>query len=160
MIGVHDMTHAELVARAARWLKNTAKCGVVLTEFVSRADEVPDAVGWCAPNNRQALSYLIECKASLSDFYADRKKPGRTAKNWHRGIGRYRFYMATPGVLTTELVRKHRPKWGLLEVGKRTVRVKLHAERFGLATAWREIALLYSYTRRIQQYGLSLSEAQ
>jgi hypothetical protein len=153
------MTHDELVARAARWLKNTVKCGVVLTEFATHADEVPDAIGWLIHSGRPH-SYLIECKTSRSDFYADRRKPGRTPRNGHRGIGRWRYYMAPPGVLTAELVRKHRPKWGLLEVGKRSVRVRLQAESFALETAWRELPLLYSYARRIHQYGLSLDDAQ
>ncbi len=53
-------THGELVERAGRWLRNSAvipgfrlvhkrkvKCGVVLTEMVSNAQETPDAIG-CA----------------------------------------------------------------------------------------------------------------
>lgn len=137
------MTHAELVVRAARWLKNTQHCGVVLTELVSYANEVPDAIGW--KMSGWPCSYLVECKASLDDFYADRRKPGRTSKSGHRGVGRYRYYMVERDLLTVELVRRHRPKWGLLEVGRRTVRVKLKAEPFSLEIAWRELPLLYTY---------------
>jgi hypothetical protein len=151
------LTHADLVARAERWLRNTKKCGVVLTEFASSSSEIPDATGWQTGGR---FSFLVECKISLSDFYGDRKKPGRTPKNGHRGIGRYRYYMAPRGVLTADLVRKHRPKWGLLEVGPRVVRVKLKAEPFSLETAWRELPLLYSYVRRVQQYGVSLGDVQ
>jgi hypothetical protein len=156
-IQLPHLTHAELVARAERWLRNTKKCGVVLTEFSSSCSEIPDAIGWQTGGR---FSYLVECKTSVSDFYADKKKPGRSPKNAHRGIGRFRYYMAPPGVLTADLVKQHRPKWGLLEVQARTVRVRLKAEPFSLATAWRELPVLYSYARRIHQYGLTLDQAQ
>lgn len=151
------MTHADLVARGARWLKNTKKCGVVLTEFHSSSPEIPDAIGFQAGGQ---FSILIECKTSVSDFYSDVKKPGRSGALRHHGLGRWRYYMAPPGVLTSDLVRKNRPGWGLLEVGARTVRVKLKAEQFSMSTAWRDLPVLYSYCRRIDQYGLTLDESQ
>jgi len=150
------VTHAELVKRAARWLRNTQHCGVVLTEFHSNADEIPDAIGWSCGR----FSYLVECKTSVDDFHADRKKPGRQGLRQCQGIGRFRYYLAPPGVLSVDLVRKHRPRWGLLECWPRTVRVKLKAEMFGLSTAWRELPLFYSFARRIMQYGLTIDEAQ
>lgn len=152
---VVSMTHADLVERAVRWLRNTKRCGVVLSEFVSSSLEVPDAIGWPTGG---LFSYLIECKTSCSDFYKDGRKPFR--RNQYAGVGRFRFYLAPPGVLTPELVRKHRSRWGLLEATPRTIRVRLAAEQFALATAWRELPLLYSYCRRISQYGLTLDEAQ
>lgn len=151
------MTHDELVERAARWLSGSQRCGVVLTEFASSSSEVPDAIGW---QKGARFSFLIECKTSVSDFYADKKKPGRSGYNLYAGVGRLRYYMTPPGLLTREIVRKHRPKWGLLEARKSIVKVKLSAEPFALATAWRELPLLYSYARRIHQYGLTLEEAQ
>jgi hypothetical protein len=151
------MTHAELVQRAVRWLRNTRRCGVVFAEFRSSSMEIPDAIGW---HNGGRVSYLVECKTSVSDFYADKLKPGRTGLMAKAGVGRYRYYMAPPGVLSAELVRKHRPRWGLLEAGPRSVRVLLKAESFCLETAWRELPLLYAYARRIDQYGLTLDEAQ
>lgn len=151
------MTHDDLVARAARWLKNTKNCGVVLTEWHSYAAEIPDAIGWQAnPWN----THLIECKTSLGDFYADKKKPGRYGRRAYMGCGRLRYYMAEPGILSVDLVRRHRPKWGLLEVRKRTVTVALQAERFCLETAWRELPLLYAYARRMHQYGLTPDQVQ
>lgn len=154
------MTHAELVERAARWLRNTRKCGVVLTEFHSASVEIPDAIGWNASQAHIPRSILVECKTSLSDFYSDGKKPGRKGRTATHGIGRERYYLAPPDILTAELVRRNRPKWGLLEAWPKSIRVKLNAESFCLQTAWRELPVLYSFARRISQYGLTLSEAQ
>lgn len=148
------MTHAELVERAAKWLRNSRNCGVVLTEFHSYAGEIPDAIGFQSSPHK---SVLIECKTSVSDFYADAKKPGRRTSH---GIGRRRYYLAPLGVLTAELVRKHRPRWGLLEATARNIRATLDAEPFGLETSWRELPLLYAYARRIAQYGFTLDEVQ
>jgi hypothetical protein len=39
------MTHVELVARAARWLR-TQGCPIVFAELVTTAGESPDAIGW------------------------------------------------------------------------------------------------------------------
>jgi len=46
--------------------------------------EIPDAIGWHAGH-----CLLIECKTSLSDFCADRRKPART---YGPAIGEWRFY--------------------------------------------------------------------
>ena len=147
------MTHSELVQRAARWLRNQG-CGVVLAEMHSYAGEIPDAIGWKAGR----FSILIECKVSRSDFYADAHKVSR--RRWSGGMGHHRYYLAPAGVLTPELVRAKRPRWGLLEVHPKTVRVRLRPESNGTATAWRELPLLLSYVRRVQQYGLGLDEVQ
>lgn len=152
------MTHAELVERAARWLKNTKRCGIVLTEFDAGIGEKPDAVGWGSHGSR---SYQVECKTSLNDFYADKKKSGRCGVSVRSGIGRWRFYLTPPGLLVADTVRRMRPRWGLLEVRGRIIRVVVDAEAWGRAdTAWSELPLLYSYARRIHQYGLTLDEAQ
>lgn len=104
------MTHDELCERAARWLRNTKRCRIVLREVVSCAGEEPDAIGWLGTGQ----SILVECKVSRSDFRADQKKHVRA---WG-GIGAFRFYL-TPG----ELVRADElPEgWGLLEVRGRSV---------------------------------------
>lgn len=140
-------THKELVERAARWLKNTKHCGVVLTEFVSFSPETPDAIGW---ENSGLWSYLVECKTSVSDFYADKNKPGRTLRRL-AGLGRERYYMAPKGVLTIERVKKNRPGWGLLEVCGRRVMVRLKAIPNDHQTRIKETPLLYSYARRMQE---------
>jgi hypothetical protein len=151
------MTHSELVERAARWLKNTKRCGVVLAEFHSWSTETPDAIGWTGGCHN---SFLVECKTSRSDFYADKKKPGRSGLRARAGIGRERYYMAPVGVLSADLVTKHQPAWGLLEVTGRQVRVRRKPVPYGHEARWREMPLLYSYVRRVFQYGLSLDEVQ
>lgn len=139
-------THKELVDRAARWLKNTKRCGVVLTEFVSYAAENPDAIGWV---NGGLWSYLIECKTSLSDFYSDKNKPGRSLRRL-AGLGRERYYLTPKGLLGADRVRRNRPGWGLLEVCGRQIRVKLKPIPNDHWTKLRELPVIYSYARRLQ----------
>lgn len=105
--------HDELVKRAARWLKGTCGCSAVLTELraFTASGECPDAVGW-----RSNYSILVECKASRSDYLADKKKAFRLDAG--RGIGTYRFYLCPPGVI--ELVDLPEA-WGLLYAEKRTI---------------------------------------
>jgi hypothetical protein len=114
-------THADLVKRAALWLRNKINCRVVLTEQPTGSGEIPDAIAWKYWN----LSYLVECKVSRSDFFADRCKPFRCDPA--SGMGMYRFFMAPAGVLTPEDVSSHLG-WGLLEVRGRNVRVLKEAE--------------------------------
>lgn len=97
------MTHAELVARARSWLRRQG-CAIVLTEFHANTEEKPDAIGW-----RDGLSLLVECKASRSDFLADRRKPFRASG----GMGDWRFFLAPPGVAKAEDMALY-PGWGLL----------------------------------------------
>lgn len=97
---VYHPTHADLVARAGRWLKNDRRCAVVFTEHVCQAvDEFPDAIGW----KPSGWSIKVECKASKADFYKDRAKPFNKAD---RGMGGELYYMAPVGLLTKEDVRK------------------------------------------------------
>lgn len=147
------MTHADLVARAVRWLRNTRGCGVVLDEWVSRSPETPDAIGW-AEGGRE--SHLVECKTSLSDFYADARKPGRRGAG---GLGRYRWYLTPPKLLTADRVRKNRPRWGLLEALPHSIRVVLRAEPYSMETAWRDIMPLYSFARAFSSPTIGAHEA-
>lgn len=99
------MTHDELVERAARWLKSKG-CSLVFQEMVTLQSETPDAIGW---RDSGATSYLVECKASRSDFHADKNK------SFRRGdvpaLGRYRYYLCPPGMIRPEDLP---PRWGLL----------------------------------------------
>lgn len=144
------LTHDELLQRAARWLRNTKRCGVVLTEFVSGAREIPDAIGW---THGGRWSYLVECKTSVGDFYAESRKPGRRTEDFYGALGRERYYMAEKGILSVERVKHNRPGWGLLEICGRRVRVKLKAIPFDHRCLIREVPLMYSLIRRhnIQQ---------
>jgi hypothetical protein len=110
-----ELTHAELVERAASWLRNRMNCRVVLTEQATGCGEIPDAIGWKYGSH----SYLVECKVSRADFFSDRMKPFRADPV--RGIGLYRYYMAPAGVLSAEDVDALGQGWGLLLVRGRSV---------------------------------------
>lgn len=105
--------HDELVQRAVRWLKGSCGCSTALSEMraLTTSGECPDAVGW-----RSDYSILVECKASRSDFLADRKKNFRS--NPERGIGTYRFYLCPPGMITIDDLPE---SWGLLYAEERTI---------------------------------------
>jgi hypothetical protein len=135
------MTHADLVARAARWLANTRRCSVVATERNAwGAGEAPDAIGWTCYGH----SVLVECKTTVADFYSDQRKPGRRAGSL--GMGRERFYLTPEGLLAG----KYLPDgWGLLELRGRSVRVIAHAAvRVDPHATCREAPLLVAIVRR------------
>lgn len=63
---------------------------------------------------------MVECKISISDYYADTRKPFRTDGNQ---IGAERYYFTPPNILNPERMPEG---WGLVEVrGKRCVFVVL-----------------------------------
>lgn len=100
------MTHAELVVRAERWLKQRG-CGVVIRDpFQSwtESGEQPDAIGW-----RDGISILVECKVSRADFLADKTKHFRLDPT--KGMGDWRFYLTPPGVASPEDLPAG---WGLI----------------------------------------------
>ncbi len=105
-------THAELVSRAVRWLKNSRGCAVVCWRARMVCTEQPDALGWTG----MGWSTLVECKVSRADFRRDLEK-------WHRkgtGLGNHRFYLTPPGLVRVDEVPEG---WGLLECHPATVRV-------------------------------------
>lgn len=109
------MTHAELVDRGARWLKNKG-CRVVLRDPFKAAvstGECPDVIGW-----RDGLSLLIECKTSRADFLADAKKPFRVDPC--AGMGDWRFYMSPSGIIRADELPDG---WGLLVAHPRRIEV-------------------------------------
>ena len=106
------MTHGELVLRAERWLYNIVGCGVVFRELCCAESEQPDAIGW-----KWGESFLVECKASRSDFLADKKKIFRRYP--YQGMGNHRFYMCPPGIIKPEEVPEG---WQLLYVTGKQVR--------------------------------------
>jgi hypothetical protein len=105
----NKITHAELIELGMKWLITRHRCPVVISEIVTSDPEQPDVLGF---HDRQ--SFLIECKISRSDFYADRSKSFR--KNPMFGVGQRRWYMAPLGVIKKNEIP---PKWGLLEVTDR-----------------------------------------
>ncbi len=129
--------HAALVRRAARWLRGTRRCGLVLVECqASCCTEIPDAIGW----DGRGRSTLVECKVSRSDFYADRRKPGAGTR-----IGCFRYYLTPPGVLDPKLLP---PGWGLLEAGK-CVRHRVKATPSETVNQRAEIGLLVAELSRV-----------
>ena len=99
------MTHDELVGHAKRWLKSI-NCRALISELASAAEEEPDAIGW-----RSGVSILVECKASRSDFLADKKKKWRIKPS--KGMGSWRFFMCEAGLIKPEELPE---KWGLVYV--------------------------------------------
>ena len=150
-------THAELVERAGRWLRNSAhtkmdmgkpevrRCGVVLTDPLG-ADEHPDAIGWFGGG----ISILIECKASRSDFLADKRKWTRRVceQNGEKhGMGQYRFYMSPPGIIHLDDLADS--KWGLLVCVCRSAKTRKLSGRF-TCNQRAEFGLLWSGLRAAQ----------
>ena len=86
------ISHKELVDRAFNYLKYSLNCSVVFKERIGSTSENPDAIGF-----KQGFSYLIECKASRADFFADEKK--RFRQRPEEGMGDERYFMAPVGML-------------------------------------------------------------
>lgn len=144
------MTHADLVKRAASWLRRTKGCGVVLTEHTT-GEEFPDAIGY-----RRGGSIMVECKVSRSDFFADQKKPSRQRGQAERPAWQC-WYLTPPGLLKPDELQ---PWWGLLEAGDRLVRV---VKAPNTEMAWddrdpsvlrHDVRRLYQEVRRYQAQGL------
>lgn len=144
-----DLLHSELCAAAVKWLKKSAGCGVAITEMVSVAGEIPDAIGW-----RSGVSILIEVKTTRSDFLADRKKAWRIDATL--GMGDWRFFLAPKGLLMPDEIPAG---WGLLEITekgvKRTHRVPIGNCSWGspplMGNKRAETILLCSALRRIDK---------
>ncbi|MDR2782552.1 MAG: hypothetical protein LBB48_01685 [Treponema sp.] len=145
-----EISHAELVELGRDWLIRpyctTAPyghygCSVVLTELstATYCNEIPDVLGFC-PNK----SILIECKASLSDYRADQKKPFRMVSE--NALGLLRWYLAPKGLIPVQEIPE---KWGLLEVlpGRSIIAAK-KAEPQGRGYE-SEITCLLSLLRRL-----------
>jgi hypothetical protein len=139
------MTHAELVVRAIRWLRNQKGCSFVLSEqFAAGVAEQPDAIGWKYGDQ----SHLIECKVSRSDFFADAAKPFRC--NGAKGMGMFRYYMVPSGLVTAAEVQERYVEWGLLELMGRGVRVLLKPVAQIKHSEKAELEYLVSALRRTQ----------
>lgn len=103
--GEKAVTHEDLRKAAMRWLTNTKHCGVVLSEMASAAGEVPDAIGW-----NGGFSILVECKASRSDFLANRDKPFIRSG---RGMGRQRYFLCRTGLIRAADLVDVNPEMGI-----------------------------------------------
>jgi len=101
------MTHANLVAKGAAWLKRQ-RCHLVLTEPAGPLDshtERPDCLGlangW--PVGRQYMTKVIEVKVSRSDFRANARKRAE--------MGNFRWFLVPQGLVSPEEIPDG---WGLL----------------------------------------------
>lgn len=140
------MTHTELIKRAEYWLLKTIGCGFVLSDLVScnHSGETPDSIGW-----RFAKSYLVECKTSRPDYFADSKKVFR--REYKIGMGNYRYYMVPPGLIKPDEIND---RWGLLYVYEKQVRIIKPAEFINRRySCYQEIPLLCSALRRVHLRG-------
>ncbi len=142
------MDHEHLVRRAARWLASTKRCSVVVTEMAGGGEE-PDAIGW-----HLAHSTLVECKATRSDFDADKWKVGRRRVE-ALGKGNERYYLVPPNLLDYALANAPE-KWGVLVAYKNRVEIKRRSAYFESAKA-NEMAMLISVIRRIAREKQPLS---
>lgn len=112
------MTHALLVKKAATWLRSIG-CKVVLTERTT-GKEFHDAIGWQPTWMGGPVSYVVECKVSLSDFRADRRKKSRASYDVRPA--RHCYYLTPKNLLKVErsgwpLEATGLPDgWGLLEL--------------------------------------------
>src|ERR1035438_6756246 len=140
----NEAKHAQLVARAAEWLRRKYKCGIVLAEQYCATGEVPDVIAW----KGFCKSVLVECKVSRADFLADANKLFRQKPE--EGLGSQRFYLAPAGVIRTEELPKH---WGLLELTGREVRMAVKPGRVDLRSEiglMKEMNLLLASLRRVE----------
>ncbi len=136
------MTHAQLVAKAVRWLRSY-RCGVVLSEQACVSGEMPDAIGW----KHGCHSVLVECKVTRGDFLADRAKPFRQKPE--KGVGSERFYLTPPALVKIEELPVG---WGLLELRRgRVEMMQPSARNLRSATGFRyEMNLLLASLRRVE----------
>ncbi len=142
------ISHRDLVHAAHWWLRGSQRHTAVLSECGTASFEMPDVIGWTPAG----FSTLIECKASRSDFRADRHKPFR--RHPAAGVGCHRWYFAPKGMLRPEEMPEG---WGLAELrGSRVFKLRKPAP-FVDRHLKHECELLVSAVERLtQQHGLRI----
>lgn len=143
-----NITHDELVQAGANWFKKDLKSKVIVSESYGFGGEIPDVIAW-----KSGYSFLIECKASRSDFLADKKKFYRL--NSEYAMGHLRLFLCPTGLIQPEELPD---KWGLLYFdGKKVKRVVCWKgnivdswghDHFFTPNHQNEVHLLSSYIRR------------
>lgn len=126
------ITHTDLVNCAVKWLRtNDHKVYFAEPRFEGHKYS-PDALGWSwrygiRPDS--ATSTLIECKASRSDFLADRKKLIHDQDHSEDHPGDRRFFMVPESLRIDPTKLPY--GWGLIEVDtKKRCTVKLSGPNF------------------------------
>ncbi len=147
---INAMSHGKLVAHAKEWLLSAKGCNPVFVERGSaKSSEMPDAIGW----NSQS-SILVECKASVSDFRADKMKPFRIDSD--KGMGRQRFFLFGRSVYLSISKDEIPDGWGVVVVDEMSGRIA--QERRMFSKEWQydmkaELYYLRSRILQIQKYG-------
>jgi hypothetical protein len=134
--------HKELVRFAVRWLIGTQHCGAVLAEISTTAMENPDAIGWQAHK-----SIVVECKASRSDFLANRNKPCVRVK---RMVGNERYFLSKLGIVKLEDLENTEYGLIVLEDGRCYMKKKAKFHDLSPEEYNDERTILVSALRRIQ----------
>lgn len=129
-----SVSHKDLCDAAVRWLYGTKRCNVALSG-ISSAREIPDAIGW-STCGRQYGSILVECKVSVSDFHANKKK-----EHGNR-LGNYRYFLVPDGLVPIAKVCDNYRGHGLLYLRRGRVSIILEAERQQEPHLEQEIRLL------------------
>lgn len=143
------MTHKELVEIGYKWC--LSKCGFAIKELVTHNAEQPDVIGFNSNG-----TFLLEAKASRSDFLADKKKSFRATPRY--GMGDWRFFIAPKGLIKIEELPQ---MWGLIEVNEKGKAICTY-NPFGKGNfygSWErhekcegcERNVMYSALRRLQQ---------
>ncbi len=99
------LSHSELVERAYNWLLNKQRCGFAFKELVTIciSGETPDVIGFKGGYSAGGgYSILVECKTSLSDFYADKNKIFRKYPDY--GMGNQRYLLTDNELIKIEQV--------------------------------------------------------
>lgn len=144
----NTMTHKQLVRHMASWYKNRHQSYIVLAEFSTAAQEIPDLLVF----ESGAHTVLLEVKVSLSDFLSDKGKFFRQQEDY--GMGEYRYYVAPHDMIQPEELPAG---WGLFEIeevkyGSSTryiVREKVKPEH-KTANKSKECMMLMSALRRLE----------
>lgn len=103
------MNHRELCLKAAKYLRSK-KVGYPYSVCeLERVGESPDAFAFGAKP-----SYMIEAKASRSDFLSDKRKYARRMPDY--GIGELRSYICPTGLIKESELPEF---WGLLYVNEK-----------------------------------------
>ena len=142
------MTHKQLVDSAAKWLRNSKRCPVVIRELVTYAGEIPDVIGFFVGGH----SILIECKASKADFLHDREKIYRYCRE--QGMGDERYFVAPQNLLSPDEIPD---AWGFIEAyenpihpNRISLRIVKDSSTFTSSNKHSEITMLVSAIRRLE----------
>jgi len=136
----YSPTHNQLVRRIAAWFKARHQSSIVMAEFVTSAQEIPDVLAM----QSGAHSVLVECKVSRSDFLVDKTKFFRRQEDY--GMGDKRYYAAPAGMINPDELPDG---WGLLDVDAYRIR-EIVEPKNKEANKRRECLMLMSALRRVE----------